>query len=150
VSLISSIADFLKPTPTPTPKVRKALERVGEIVDPLLKSAPGFERELAPAVEHVLGYCEGLIAALSKAAERFREYEYSHAAKGSIDGDHPEAEVKRAILLAIDRMQERVRAETERCEGIVAARKPGAIARWPRCVKSPSPHTGAQDHDRAS
>lgn len=30
---------------------------------------------------------EGLIAALSKAAERFREYEYSHAAKGSIDGD---------------------------------------------------------------
>lgn len=50
----------------------------------------------------------------------------------------------------LDAMQERVRAETERCEGIVAARKPGAIARWPRCVKSPSPHTGAQDHDRAS
>ena len=64
MSLISSIADFLKPTPTPTPKVRKALERVGEIVDPLLKSASGFERELAPPVEHVLGYCEGLIAAL--------------------------------------------------------------------------------------
>ncbi len=64
MSLISSIADFLKPTPTPTPKVRKALERVGEIVDPLLMSAPGSERELAPAVEHVLGYCEGLIAAL--------------------------------------------------------------------------------------
>ena len=64
MSLISSIADFLKPTPTPTPKVRKALEQVGEIVDPLLKSASGFERELAPAVEHVLGYCEGLIAAL--------------------------------------------------------------------------------------
>ena len=64
MSLISSIADFLKPTPTPTPKVRKALEQVGEIVDPLLKAASGFERELAPAVEHVLGYCEGLIAAL--------------------------------------------------------------------------------------
>ncbi len=64
MSLISSIANFLKPTPTPTPQVRKALELVGEIVDPLLKSAPGFERELAPAVEHVLGYCEGLIAAL--------------------------------------------------------------------------------------
>lgn len=31
---------------------------------------------------------------------------------------HPEAEVKRAILLAIDRMQERVRAETERCARI--------------------------------
>jgi hypothetical protein len=64
MSLISSIADFLKPTPVPTPKVRKALDRVGEIVDPLLQSAPGFERELTPAVEHVLGYCEGLIAAL--------------------------------------------------------------------------------------
>ncbi len=64
MSLFSSIADFLKPTPTPTPKVRKALEQVGEIVGPLLKSAPGFERELAPAVEHVLGYCEGLIEAL--------------------------------------------------------------------------------------
>ena len=64
MSLISSIADFLKLTPTPTPKVRKALEQVGEIVDPMLKSASGFERELAPAVEHVLGYCEGLIAAL--------------------------------------------------------------------------------------
>ena len=64
MSLISSIADFLKLTPTPTPKVRKALEQIGEIVDPMLKAASGFERELAPAVEHVLGYCEGLIAAL--------------------------------------------------------------------------------------
>ena len=64
MSLISSIADFLKPTLAPTPQVRNALERIGEIVGPLLKSAPGFERELAPAVEHVLGYCEGLIEAL--------------------------------------------------------------------------------------
>ena len=64
MSLISSIADFLKPTPVPTPQVRKALERIGELVDPLLRSASGFERELAPAVEHVLGYCEGLIAGL--------------------------------------------------------------------------------------
>lgn len=64
MSLISSIADFLKPSPAPAPKVLKVLDQVGEIVDPLLKSAPGFERKLAPAVEHVLGYCEGLIAAL--------------------------------------------------------------------------------------
>ena len=64
MSLLSSIADFLKPTPAPTPKVQKALERVAKIVDPLLKSASGFERALAPSVEHVLGYCEGLIAAL--------------------------------------------------------------------------------------
>ncbi len=64
MSLISSIADFLKPSPAPAPKVLKVLDQVGEIVDPLLKSASGFERQLAPAVEHVLGYCEGLIAAL--------------------------------------------------------------------------------------
>ena len=64
MSLISSIADFLKPTPTPTPKVLKALDLVGEIVDPLLKSAPGFERHLTPPVEHVLGYCEGVVAGL--------------------------------------------------------------------------------------
>ena len=36
---------------------------------------------------------------------------------------HPEAEVKRAILLAIDRMQARVRAETERCARIAEKRR---------------------------
>ena len=64
MSLISAIADFLKPTPAPTPKVLKALDLVGEIVDPLLKSASGFDRRLTPPLEHVLGYCEGLIAGL--------------------------------------------------------------------------------------
>ena len=64
MSLISSIADFLKPVPAPAPQVRKALDRIAELVDPLLKSAPGFERQLALPVEHALGYCEGLVAAL--------------------------------------------------------------------------------------
>jgi len=64
VSLFSSIADFLKPTPAPTPKVLKALDLVGEIVDPLLKSASGFDRQLTPPLEHVLGYCESLVAGL--------------------------------------------------------------------------------------
>ena len=64
MSLISSIADFLKPAPAPTPQVRKALDRVAELVDPLLKSASGFERQLALPVEHALGYCEGLVDAL--------------------------------------------------------------------------------------
>lgn len=64
MSLISSIADFLKPTPAPSPKVRRALELVGTIVDPMLNSASGFERDLAPAMDYVLGYCEGLVAGL--------------------------------------------------------------------------------------
>ena len=83
MSLISSIANFLKPTPTPTPQVRKALERIGELVDPLLKSAPGFERELAPAVEHVLGYCEGLIAAMPSRSGIGRGAGSIHAAAGT-------------------------------------------------------------------
>jgi hypothetical protein len=64
MSLFSSIADFLTPTPPPSPVVTKALDKVAELVDPLLKSASGFERKLAVPLEHALGYCEGLIAGL--------------------------------------------------------------------------------------
>ncbi|MGA9394532.1 MAG: hypothetical protein WCA83_00030 [Azonexus sp.] len=64
MSLVSSLADFLKPAPKLTPQIRKALDRVASVVDPLLKSAAGFERRLALPVEHALGYCEGLVAAL--------------------------------------------------------------------------------------
>lgn len=64
MSLFSAVADFLKPAPPPSPQVLKALDRVAELVDPLLKSASGFERHLTLPVEHALGYCEGLVAAL--------------------------------------------------------------------------------------
>jgi hypothetical protein len=64
LSLVSSLADFLKPAPPLAPHIRKALDRVANVVDPLLKSAAGFERRLAHPVEHALGYCEGLVAAL--------------------------------------------------------------------------------------
>ncbi len=64
MSLFSSIADFLKPAPPPSPAVIKALAKVAELVDPLLKSASGFERKLAMPLEHALGYCEGLVAGL--------------------------------------------------------------------------------------
>lgn len=64
MSLVSSLADFLKPAPALTPQIRRALDRVANVVDPLLKSAAGFERHLALPVEHALGYCEGLVAAL--------------------------------------------------------------------------------------
>jgi len=63
MSLFSAVADFLKPAPTPGPEALKALDRVAELVDPMLKSASGFERHLAFPVEHALGYCAGLVAA---------------------------------------------------------------------------------------
>lgn len=64
MSLLSAVADFLKPAPPPDPALRQALERVAELVDPLLKLAPGFERQLSGPLQHALGYCNGLVAAL--------------------------------------------------------------------------------------
>lgn len=64
MSLFSAVTDFLKPAPAPSPQVRQALVRVAELVDPLLKAAGNFEKHLAFPVEHALGYCEGLVAAL--------------------------------------------------------------------------------------
>jgi len=64
VSLLSAVVDFLKPEPPPSPQVQKALDRVAELVDPMLKSASGFERQLKLPIEHALGYCEGFVAAL--------------------------------------------------------------------------------------
>ncbi len=64
MSLLSTVADFLKPTPPLDPAVGKALERVAGLVDPMLRHAPGFEKRLAPAVQHALGYCDGLVANL--------------------------------------------------------------------------------------
>lgn len=64
MSLFSTVSDFLKPAPPPDPAVGHALERVGELVSPLLKTAAGFERKLAPTLHYALGYCDGLVAAL--------------------------------------------------------------------------------------
>jgi len=64
VSLFSAVADFLKPPPPPDPVVLQAMERVCELVDPMLKHASGFEKQLAGPVQHALGYCAGLVASL--------------------------------------------------------------------------------------
>jgi hypothetical protein len=64
VSLFSAVADFLKPAPPPAPVVEAARDRVIGGVDPILRVLPHLDRQLAPAVEHALGYCEGLVAAL--------------------------------------------------------------------------------------
>lgn len=64
MSLLSAVTDFLKPPKPIDPVIGKALDRVGELVDPLLKNAPGFTSQLAPALEHALAYCAGLVDAL--------------------------------------------------------------------------------------
>lgn len=43
-------------------RLRQAIDRAIEAVDPLLKTVSGHERELASAVGHALGYCERLAA----------------------------------------------------------------------------------------
>lgn len=64
MSLFSTVADFLKPAPPISPAVGKALERVSELVNPLLKSASSFENKLSGPLEYALGYCDGLIGGL--------------------------------------------------------------------------------------
>lgn len=64
MSLFSAVTDFLKPAPPLDPSVRKALGRVAELVDPMLATTPGFEKHLSGPVQHALGYCDGLVAAL--------------------------------------------------------------------------------------
>jgi len=64
VSLFSAVSDFLKPDPPLDPSVQKALDRVAELVDPLLKLAPGFAKHLKGPLQHALGYCDGLVASL--------------------------------------------------------------------------------------
>eukprot|EP00825_Cyclidium_porcatum_P052462 TRINITY_DN9951_c0_g1_i3.p1 TRINITY_DN9951_c0_g1~~TRINITY_DN9951_c0_g1_i3.p1 ORF type:complete len:253 (-),score=47.22 TRINITY_DN9951_c0_g1_i3:14-772(-) len=64
VNLFSAVTDFLKPAPPPDPSLQKALGRVAELVDPMLKLAPGFEKKLNGPLQHALGYCAGLVASL--------------------------------------------------------------------------------------
>lgn len=64
MGLLAAIAGALRPAPPPDPATTRALGRIGELVDPILKSASGFEHKLAAPVHHALGYCEGLVAGL--------------------------------------------------------------------------------------
>lgn len=64
MGLLSAIAALLRPARPPDPVTATALERICELVDPILKAAPGFQHKLAAPVHHALGYCEGLVAGL--------------------------------------------------------------------------------------
>lgn len=64
MNLFSSLTNFLKPSAPLTPEIIAALDKVSTLVDPMFKLAPGFEKQLAFPIQHALGYCDGLAAAL--------------------------------------------------------------------------------------
>lgn len=63
MSLISALAGWLSPS-APNTALRQTVERAVEAVDPLLKTVGGYDRKLAPAVEHASGYCTKLVDAI--------------------------------------------------------------------------------------
>jgi hypothetical protein len=64
MSLVSTLAGFLKPAPPPSAQVSHALTRFAELVDPHLKGISGFERRLVGPLEHAIGYCDALVGGL--------------------------------------------------------------------------------------
>ena len=73
MSFFKSVVNFLKPAPPLRPEVARALDRVAEIVDPMLRNVGGFERRLAGPLEHALGYCAGLVDGLPGPIDMDRE-----------------------------------------------------------------------------
>jgi hypothetical protein len=65
VSLFSTVAHFLKPSPPPDPALSEALEQVAELIDPKLRAGvSNFERALSAPLTHALDYCDVLVGAL--------------------------------------------------------------------------------------
>ena len=64
MSLRTFLADLFGPPAAIDPSLRGAMQRILDLVDPLLANVAGFERLLVAPVHHALGYCEGLVDAL--------------------------------------------------------------------------------------
>lgn len=64
MSLRSLLLDFFTPSSTPDAATRRALARVGELIDPRLVGLRGFERQLVLPIQYALGYCNGLVDSL--------------------------------------------------------------------------------------
>ncbi|MGE5472229.1 MAG: hypothetical protein ACM3X0_15640 [Bacteroidota bacterium] len=64
MSLLSTFADFLKPARHADQALLEALDLVARMVEPALRFTPGFEKRLSGPLQHALGYCAGLVAAL--------------------------------------------------------------------------------------
>jgi len=64
MGFFSGLSHWLGPQAALDEALRQAVDRAIETVDPLLKTVSGYERKLAPAVSHALGYCETLAAGI--------------------------------------------------------------------------------------
>lgn len=49
--------DWLKPRPAIDPPLQAKIDQAVQAIDPLIKQLKGYERKLAPAVEHALTHC---------------------------------------------------------------------------------------------
>lgn len=85
--------NWLKPAPALSPALRKWIDQAATLVDPLIRQENGYERQLAPAVQHALDYCENIARripgpfAVNRGA--FVSDPLVHALFGSADGiDH--------------------------------------------------------------
>ncbi len=67
MSLLTTLARWFLPTPPPAPEVRAGLDRVCEIVDPLLKNVPDLDKRLAEPVASALDYCERMVSTMPAA-----------------------------------------------------------------------------------
>lgn len=63
MGLIAGLKSWLI-QPAVTPTEAKAVEMAIDRIDPRLRVVSGYQRKLAPAVRHALGYCDGLVAAI--------------------------------------------------------------------------------------
>lgn len=64
MGLLAAITGLLHRAPPPDSATREGLARITELVDPLVKAAPDFDRRLEAPVHHALAYCEGLVDGL--------------------------------------------------------------------------------------
>lgn len=54
------VFDWLKRAPTIDSVLRQRIDHAAAAIDPLIRQVGGYERKLAPAVQHALAYCEGI------------------------------------------------------------------------------------------
>jgi hypothetical protein len=64
MGILSGLGGWLGSRPPLDERLRQAIDRAVETIEPLIKTVSGYERKLAPAVHHALLYCEELAAGI--------------------------------------------------------------------------------------
>lgn len=64
MSLLDSIASLFAPARELSPQVRAAIDSAAQLVDPMLRAAAGYPRDLAGPAARALEYCAGLAQAI--------------------------------------------------------------------------------------